>query len=96
MKHVGEAVSGRTQIGHNSGKINCIGVAPWGQVDNAQFLVSKVCSGNYLAILSLYVTVLILTSIHEWFPKICFFHTFVERLNFPKAFSIFRRTRLLV
>lgn len=41
MKHVGEAVSGRTQIGHNSGKINCIGVAPWGQVDNAQFLVSK-------------------------------------------------------
>lgn len=43
MKHVGEAVAGRTQIGHNLGKINCIGVAPWGQVDNAKYLISKVC-----------------------------------------------------
>ena len=43
MKHVGEAVAARTQIGHKTGKINCIGVAPWGQVDNAKFLVSKVC-----------------------------------------------------
>ena len=51
MKHVGEAVSSRTQIGHKSGKINCIGIAPWGQVDNAQFLVSKVClNQNYFKI----------------------------------------------
>ena len=43
MKHVGEAVMSRAQIGHKSGKINCIGVAPWGQVDNSQNLVSRVC-----------------------------------------------------
>jgi len=40
MKHVGEAVAARTQIGHRTGKINCIGIAPWGQVDNADFLIS--------------------------------------------------------
>ena len=42
MKHVGEAVAARTQIGHRTGKINCIGIAPWGQVDNADFLISWV------------------------------------------------------
>ncbi|XP_065053971.1 transient receptor potential cation channel subfamily M member-like 2 isoform X2 [Rhopilema esculentum] len=49
MKHVGEAVMSRTQIGHQSGKINCIGIAPWGQVDNSDCLVSKNGKGCYPA-----------------------------------------------
>ena len=42
MQHVGEAVSKRGRVGNEDAKINVIGIAPWGVIQNNNLLVSKV------------------------------------------------------
>eukprot|EP00794_Sanderia_malayensis_P003485 gene3485-3983_t len=49
MQHVGEAVASQTHIGATCGRINCIGIAPWGQVDNSQNLISRDGKGCFPA-----------------------------------------------
>ena len=44
MKHVGEAVQQRGSVANiGRSKINVIGVAPWGVINNNSRLTSKVC-----------------------------------------------------